>query len=237
MFPEAFTEIPVIMSTGVIEMDTWLSSFVNTIQGEMVIRLLLAALFGGVVGMERGSGDRPAGFRTHILVCAGSALIMLVSMYGFEGYDVVPLEYPRNRDSARIAAQVVSGIGFLGAGTILHEGITVRGLTTAASLWMISAIGLATGAGMYSIGAAATLITFITLTTFHSVEKRFAVARVATFLAQNDVKVKTINVQNSTLSDKVVLELYLKFNKDLDLGMIMDGLQQIEGIQSIENVG
>ena len=234
MFPEAFTEIPVIMSTGVIEMDTWLSSFVNTIQGEMVIRLLLAALFGGVVGMERGSGDRPAGFRTHILVCAGSALIMLVSMYGFEGYDVVPLEYPRNRDSARIAAQVVSGIGFLGAGTILHEGITVRGLTTAASLWMISAIGLATGAGMYSIGAAATLITFITLTTFHSVEKRFAVA---TFLAQNDVKVKTINVQNSTLSDKVVLELYLKFNKDLDLGMIMDGLQQIEGIQSIENVG
>ena len=258
MFPEAFTEIPVIMSTGVIEMDTWLSSFVNTIQGEMVIRLLLAALFGGVVGMERGSGDRPAGFRTHILVCAGSALIMLVSMYGFEGYDVVPLEYPRNRDSARIAAQVVSGIGFLGAGTILHEGITVRGLTTAASLWMISAIGLATGAGMYSIGAAATLITFITLTTFHSVEKRFAVAssksdrkyirvvtanipgtvaRVATFLAQNDVKVKTINVQNSTFSDKVVLELYLKFNKDLDLGMIMDGLQQIEGIQSIENVG
>ena len=83
-----------------IEMDTWLSSFVNTIQGEMVIRLLLAALFGGVVGMERGSGDRPAGFRTHILVCAGSALIMLVSMYGFEGYDVVPLEYPRNAASA-----------------------------------------------------------------------------------------------------------------------------------------
>ena len=183
---------------------------------------------------------------------------MLVSMYGFEGYDVVPLEYPRNRDSARIAAQVVSGIGFLGAGTILHEGITVRGLTTAASLWMISAIGLATGAGMYSIGAAATLITFITLTTFHSVEKRFAVAnsksdrkyirvvtanipgtvaRVATFLAQNDVKVKTINVQNSTLSDKVVLELYLKFSKETDLALIMNGLQQIEGIKSIENIG
>ena len=242
-----------------IELEAWLTDFMNSIQGEMVLRLLLAAAFGGIVGMERGSGDRPAGFRTHILVCAGSALIMLVSMYGFEGFDKVPFEYPKNRDSARIAAQVVSGIGFLGAGTILHEGITVRGLTTAASLWMISAIGLATGAGMYSIGAAATLITFITLTAaFHSVEKRFAVvnsksdkkyirvvtanipgtvARVATFLAQNDIKVKTINVQNSALSDKVVLELYLKFNKETDLALIMNGLQQIEGIKSIENIG
>ena len=224
----------------------------------MVFRLLLAAVLGGIVGMERGSGDRPAGFRTHILVCAGSALIMLVSMYGFEGFDKVPFEYPRNRDSARIAAQVVSGIGFLGAGTILHEGITVRGLTTAASLWMISAIGLAAGAGMYSISVAATIITFITLTAFHSVEKRFAaansksdkkyirvvasstpglVAQVASFLAQSGIKVKTINVQNSSGNDKVVLELYLRFNKELDLGIIMDGLQQIEGVKSIENVG
>ena len=241
-----------------INLEAWLSNFVNSIQGEMVLRLLLAAVLGGIVGMERGSGDRPAGFRTHILVCAGSALIMLVSMYGFEGFEKVPFEYPKNRDSARIAAQVVSGIGFLGAGTILHEGITVRGLTTAASLWMISAIGLATGAGMYSISVAATVITFITLTTFHSVEKRFAVAnsksdrkyirvvaanipglvaRVASFLAQSDIKVKTINVQNSSSNDKVVLELYLKFNKELDLGMVMDGLQRIEGVKSIENVG
>ena len=208
--------------------------------------------------MERGSGDRPAGFRTHILVCAGSALIMLVSMYGFEGFNQMPFRYPSNRDSARIAAQVVSGIGFLGAGTILHEGITVRGLTTAASLWMISAIGLSTGAGMYFVSVAATIITFLTLTAFHSVEKRFAVvnsksdkkyirvtasnipglvAEVATFLVQNGIKVKTINVQNSSFNNNVVLELYLKFNKELDLGMIMDGLQQIEGIKSIENVG
>ncbi len=241
-----------------INLEAWLNHFSNSIQFEIVFRLILAAVLGGIVGMERGSGDRPAGFRTHILVCAGSALIMLVSMYGFEGFDKVPFEYPKNRDSARIAAQVVSGIGFLGAGTILHEGITVRGLTTAASLWMISAIGLATGAGMYFVGVAATIITFITLTTFHSVEKRFAVAnsksdkkylrvvalnspgivaRVASFLARNNVTVKTINVQNCSLNDTVVLELYLKFNKELELGMIMDGLQQIEGIKSIENIG
>lgn len=230
----------------------------NTIHDDMILRLLVAAVLGGIVGMERGSGDRPAGFRTHILVCAGSALIMLVSMYGFEGFDNVPLKYPNNRDSARIAAQVVSGIGFLGAGTILHEGITVRGLTTAASLWMISAIGLATGAGMYLVSVVATLITFTTLTTFHSVEKRFAaassksdkkyirvvasntpglIAQVAAFLTQSGIKVKTINVQNSSTNDKVVLELYLRFNKELDLGIIMDGLQQIEGVKAIENVG
>ena len=246
------------MNPGVIDVEAWFVNFTNSIQFEMILRLALAAILGGVVGMERGSGDRPAGFRTHILVCAGSALIMLVSMYGFEGFDKVPFEYPKNRDSARIAAQVVSGIGFLGAGTILHEGITVRGLTTAASLWMISAIGLATGAGMYFVSITATVITFLTLTAFHSVEKRFAVvnsksdkkyvrvtasnipglvAEVASFLALNGIKVKTINVQNSYLNDKVVLELYLKFNKELDLGMIMDGLQQIEGIKSIENVG
>ena len=100
----------------------------------MLVRLALAALLGGIVGMERGSGDRPAGFRTHILVCAGSALLMLVSMYGFDGFDKVPYKYPDHRDSARIAAQVVSGIGFLGAGTILHEGISIRGRTTAPRL-------------------------------------------------------------------------------------------------------
>ena len=123
---------------------------------DMILRLLLATVLGGAVGIERGSGDRPAGFRTHILVCTGSALIMLVSMYGSG------ISNANNRDSARIAAQVVSGIGFLGAGTIMHEGVTVRGLTTAASLWMVSAIGLAAGAGMYVISIVSTAVMLIT---------------------------------------------------------------------------
>jgi len=242
----------------VIKLETLFANFANSIQHEMVIRLLLSSVLGGIVGMERGSGDRPAGFRTHILVCAGSALLMLVSLYGFDGFDKTPFVPPTHRDPARIAAQVVSGIGFLGAGTILHEGITIRGLTTAASLWMISAIGLATGAGMYFVSIVATVITFITLTTFHSVEKRFAVAnsksdkkyirvlasnapgivaQVSSYLVENGIRVKTINVQNSLANDKVVLELYLKIGKDLDMGTVMDGLQQIEGVESIENVG
>ena len=144
----------------------------------MVVRLVVAAILGGIVGIERGSGDRPAGFRTHILVCVGSALFMLVSMYGFD--DMAPAtavhesDLGARRDSARIAAQVVSGIGFLGAGTILHEGLTIRGLTTAASLWMVSAIGLAVGSGMFFLSAMATAITMVTLVTFHTWEKRFA---------------------------------------------------------------
>ena len=138
----------------------------------MVLRLLLAAVLGGIVGMERGSGDRPAGFRTHILVCAGSALIMLVSMYGFDGFDKVPFEYPKNRDSARIAAQVVSGIGFLGAGTILHEGITVRGLTTAASLWAVACLGIAAGGGYYAVALAGMVFIFITLTLFEYIQHK-----------------------------------------------------------------
>ena len=229
----------------------------GSLELNMILRLLVSAVFGGIVGLERGSGDRPAGLRTHILVCAGSTLIMLVSLYGFDGFDALPFEYPRNRDSARIAAQVVSGIGFLGAGTILHEGVTVRGLTTAASLWMVSAIGLAVGAGMFVLGGMATIITMITLVTFHTWEKRFAltgrtdrmyirvtavnrpdiVTMVTSFLDQNLIKVKNLNVRNNTMKKQVVLDLFLKVDKEMDNAAVMDGLRKIDGVVSIENIG
>ncbi|MDQ7761999.1 MgtC/SapB family protein, partial [Xanthomonas sontii] len=112
----------------------------------MVARLALAALFGSVIGLERERLLWAAGLRTHMLVCVGSCLIMLVSAFGFAdvlGTDHVVL------DPSRIAAQVVSGIGFLGAGTILLRGEVVKGLTTAASLWGVAAIGLAIGSGLY----------------------------------------------------------------------------------------
>ncbi|MCJ2137929.1 MgtC/SapB family protein [Methylobacterium sp. J-026] len=114
--------------------------------GEMVARLALAALSGSVIGLERERLLWAAGLRTHMLVCVGSCLIMIVSAYGFGdvlGADHVVL------DPSRIAAQVVSGIGFLGAGTILLRGEVVKGLTTAASLWGVAAIGLAVGSGLY----------------------------------------------------------------------------------------
>ncbi len=104
---------------------------------EIALRLGLAVIFGGLVGFERETHNRPAGFRTHILVCTGSALIMMVSAYGFLN------EFGANYqlDPGRIAAQVVTGIGFLAAGTILQQRGSVRGLTTAASIWVVSGIG------------------------------------------------------------------------------------------------
>ncbi|HHW75148.1 MAG TPA: MgtC/SapB family protein [Firmicutes bacterium] len=110
---------------------------------EIMLRLGLAVVFGGAVGYERESQNLPAGFRTHILVCVGATLIMLVSAYGFSG----PLA--GTADHSRIAAAVVTGIGFLGAGTILRQQGNIRGLTTAASIWVVSGIGLAIGIGFY----------------------------------------------------------------------------------------
>lgn len=107
---------------------------------DITIRLLVALVLGGVIGVEREYRSKDAGFRTHFLVALGSALFCIVSQYGF-GYDL--------KDSSRVAAQVVSGIGFLGAGTIIFQKNMVRGLTTAAGLWVTAAIGLACGTGMY----------------------------------------------------------------------------------------
>ncbi|HOL17856.1 MAG TPA: MgtC/SapB family protein, partial [Bacillota bacterium] len=126
---------------------------------EVALRLLLAVLFGGIVGFERESHNRPAGFRTHILVCVGSALIMMLSAYGFANLTGGKYQV----DPSRIAAQVITGIGFLGAGTILQQRGSIRGLTTAASLWVVSGIGLAVGIGFYGGAAMATLIVLISL--------------------------------------------------------------------------
>lgn len=118
------------------------------------IRLTVALLLGGILGIEREYRSKEAGFRTHFLVALGSALFCIVSQYGFG---------PGPNDASRVAAQVVSGIGFLGAGTIIFQKNVVRGLTTAAGLWVTAAIGLACGAGMLSIAAIATAIILLGL--------------------------------------------------------------------------
>ena len=124
---------------------------------EIALRLGLAVVFGGVVGFERESQNLPAGFRTHILVCVGAALIMLVSAYGFSG------SLAEATDRSRIAASVVTGIGFLGAGTILRQRGNIRGLTTAASIWVVSGIGLAVGIGFYFPALLATGLVLVSL--------------------------------------------------------------------------
>jgi len=127
--------------------------------GQIVLRLLIGAVLGGMVGFERERHNkRIAGFRTHILVCVGSTLIMLTSMYIFDLYGTrAPV------DPARIAAGVITGIGFLGAGTIIRSSVSVTGLTTAASLWTVSGIGLAVGCGFYTAAYAATIIVMAAL--------------------------------------------------------------------------
>jgi putative Mg2+ transporter-C (MgtC) family protein len=137
---------------------------------ELIARLIMAAALGSVIGFERERLSWAAGLRTHMLVCVGSALIMIVSAFGF--FDVLQNEHVV-LDPSRVAAQVVSGIGFLGAGSILLRGEIVRGLTTAASLWSVAAIGLAVGGGLYTASIAATIIILVILAGIKPIERRF----------------------------------------------------------------
>jgi putative Mg2+ transporter-C (MgtC) family protein len=141
---------------------------------ELVARLCLAALLGGAIGFERERLSWAAGLRTHMLVCVGSCLIMIVSAYGFN--DVLDRDHV-SLDPSRVAAQVVSGIGFLGAGSILLRGDVVRGLTTAASLWSVAAVGLAVGGGLYVAAAAATGILLFILAAMKPLEQRYFSSR------------------------------------------------------------
>jgi putative Mg2+ transporter-C (MgtC) family protein len=129
---------------------------------EVLLRLVLAGVFGGVLGLERELREREAGLRTHLLVSVGSALFTIVSAYGFREF-LNSGESVVRADPTRIAAQIVTGIGFLGAGAIIRQGLSIRGLTTAATLWVVAAIGMAVGAGYYSAAAVTTAVALIAL--------------------------------------------------------------------------
>lgn len=133
---------------------------------ESVIKILIAVLVGGFIGLERESANRPAGLRTHILVCVASALVMDMNI-------LLAKEFI-NTDPVRLGAQVISGMGFLGAGTIIKEGVNVRGLTTAAGLWAVACLGLVIGAGFYLLAIFASLVMLITLKTFNQLELKYA---------------------------------------------------------------
>ena len=212
---------------------------------EIALRLLVACVLGGLIGLERENWDRPAGFRTHILVCTGSALVMVVSMYGFAGF-------PEPKDPARLAAQVVSGIGFLGAGTILHEGLTVKGLTTAASLWMVAAIGLAVGAGMYRTSILASLIMVVTLCVFARVEKNFfrlakhqvrlsiedtpgRLQAILQYIEDQGIKVKTLNFSHHAGAGLLVVDLFLIMEKKHPVREVLISLSEQTGVIAVEN--
>ena len=213
---------------------------------EIALRLFLACIFGGIVGYERERNDSSAGFRTHILVSLGSALIMILSMYGFNEFTTV------TKDPARLAAQVVSGIGFLGAGTILRDKTSIKGLTTAASLWVVAAIGLAAWAGFYFSSFFVTLLVFLTLE--RSVETYFfRNSQLLRIVAVNGTcTVKEINhileyngmiPQNISMTllkeenNRTTIEYKLRtpFRK-VNMERIIEDINEIDGIYSTEQV-
>lgn len=144
---------------------------------QILLRLLFALLIGAIIGTEREYTHRPAGMRTHMLVALGACAVMITGQMIFCQY------YPLGAtpDPARLAAQVIAGVGFLGAGTILREGTSIKGLTTAASVWTVACLGVAVGAGFYAIGLAGTVLMMVTLVIFERIQKRLLSGRDITY--------------------------------------------------------
>ena len=207
--------------------------------GIAMLRLVLAVVLGSLIGLEREVHNRPAGFRTHILVSVGAALFTLVSVYGITG-----------GDPGRIAAQIVSGIGFLGAGTILREGANIKGLTTAASLWAVAGIGMASGAGYYVGALATTVLVLVVLLFFSRLEKRLLqghyhvvsmelsdrpgqLGAVASLLGTLEISIVTIQISDQD-NDRAQLEMGLKMPPGMEVHQAVNSLAEIDGVHAIK---
>ncbi|MDE6139066.1 MAG: MgtC/SapB family protein [Candidatus Gastranaerophilales bacterium] len=157
-------------------METTLEHLYNLINLDYFIRIAVAVIFGFSIGLERELTNKYAGLRTHILVCLGACVFTLISIYGFPtfapGDNVLIDQATGIRDTSRVAAQIVTGIGFIGAGTVLRNGPIVLGLTTAATLWIAASIGMACGAGMFDIAFAGTLLSILTLVSIRVFERK-----------------------------------------------------------------
>ncbi|HAO7029468.1 TPA: MgtC/SapB family protein [Listeria monocytogenes] len=211
---------------------------------DFILRLVVAGLLGAIIGLDREIRAKEAGFRAHFLVSLGSALIMIVSQYGFS--QIATMQNV-SFDPSRVAAQVVSGIGFIGAGTIIIQKKFVRGLTTAAGLWATAGIGLAIGAGMYWVGIAATLLTLIGLEFLSIIFKSFAFHTTAIIYStdkqENLVKVTDQIKQNkqqivSYSSEKELIgeSLFIRVNIVVKTKNKNDEYELFHFIQTLPNV-
>lgn len=207
---------------------------------EATLRLLLAMALGGVIGWQRESAEKPAGFRTHILVCVGAALFTLISAVGFFG---------SGADPARVASNIVVGIGFLGAGTIWRTRATVQGLTTAASLWTVAAIGTAAGIGYYLGAAMATAIVMGVLTLFKVFEERIPrhglgyvvmvmadrpgqLGKIGTMLGTYGVNIEHVEL-SQRMDEKVMLSLAVRVPPRVSRDELMVALGAVEGVDEV----
>jgi len=200
------------------------------IDWDLILRLFLGGMMGGLIGLEREFRAKEAGLRTHFIVALGSALFMIISQYAFSG----------RFDAARVAAQVVSGIGFIGAGVIIFQKNVVRGVTTAAGLWVAAAIGLACGAGMYVVAGAATLMTVLCLEAMHLLHRRIAERMVEVTLSSDGetdpitllekIKASKLNVESYSFSGGKI-HLSLRMRQKDSLETLRNFVSKLEGIR------
>lgn len=187
----------------------------NTITYEFILRLFVAAILGGVIGLEREYRAKEAGFRTHFLVALGSGLFMILSQFGFD--DVLGHYEQVSLDPSRIASQVVTGIGFIGAGTIIFQKHVVRGLTTAAGLWVTSAIGMTAGAGMYVLSIATTVLVLLCLEALYFILQHFGTRNIT--VTFSTPKEENIQLVLQRLRDKeIIIDSYEMTRKDTSSG-------------------
>lgn len=177
---------------------------------EIIARILVSVLLGFVIGLERELTNKSAGLRTNILVCLGSTVFTILSIYAFT--------YPENsnfpRDPARIAAQIVTGIGFIGGGTVLRHGVSVFGLTTAATLWIVAAIGMAVGAGSYLVALVTTIVAFLVLVLIRELERGYLSRHTA-----RGAKIRATILASSDNIYEVQNWIYNEFEKIIDINV------------------
>lgn len=212
----------------------------------VAVRIFLAAFLGAIIGIEREIKNRVAGLRTHIIVSVGACLIMLI---GIEGIGEISNNI--GRDTARMAAQVVSGIGFLGAGTILQTKDGVSGLTTAATLWLSAAIGLAVGVGFYEGALIATIICLVTLVSLRGVSDfvndmitksyimvfdtdNFNEESFLAFAAKEGVEVRTLDIIDDAIDHKSMIESTLSFHRNYNIGKFFKKLKSDYQLNSVK---
>lgn len=216
----------------------------------IIIRVVSALLLGFAVGLEREMTNKYAGLRTNILVCLGACVFTIISIYGFPAITVTSVELG-TRDTARVAAQVVTGIGFIGGGTVLRHGATVFGLTTAATLFMSAAIGMACGAGMYDLAIVATIVAIITLVSVRIFEKNVLVSSTKN-LRKLKISLKCVDKNADEIYEHIVnkypnlkeiskksdenitkISVILDINAKKPMQSLYKEFQKFEGIESV----
>ncbi len=213
----------------------------------IVLRLLLALVFGGLIGLERGAERHPAGFRTHILVCVGAALAMITNQY-------MVYIWPEQVDPSRIGAQVITGVGFLGAGTIILTGQNkIKGLTTAAGLWASACIGLAIGIGFYSGALIGTVLIYISLDLLSHIEEaiyrkagnlalyievtdRPAFKEVMAVLKENSRAIEDIDFSRSSVitQEGIAFNVRLRLPRKKEVSSVVDSVNAVDGVMIVD---